>query len=218
MISIRVPFTSIYFYFSSCDCVKTTGKFPRALILKYYRVLMFNGSTVPHALPIHGYITPMYPHHTRYQYIWLWFYILYDCRTAPVDAIICDTPVINRNSVLQDLPITPGFLVSPTYIYNFFVIFCKWRLLPKLMMWNLYIFPNELSCWGFLLNIYFKVMNYDTDLIKSGPSFLYICTLVGFYSENSYRYTNYIIKILKHLKAFKCTCWLYGLSPLYLKN
>ena len=88
------------------------------LQVNYTRVLTFYGAVPSHALTIHGDINPMYFHTTGDTYMWIWFYIRYECHTDLVTDSRRETNVTIGNNFLWDLTGTPGLWAPPTYSYG----------------------------------------------------------------------------------------------------
>ena len=70
MISVKLPFTSIYFYFRTSILACTWGIL--AWTWQLPRVMKFHGADVLRSILIHRVITYIYTHHKGYKYTWLW--------------------------------------------------------------------------------------------------------------------------------------------------
>ena len=102
VIVVKLTFTYIYFYLSTCVYMTDIP------VYWYYTRLLSS---------VHFWFTGLLLMYTSVlqgdKYTWLWFYNMSESRTAPVTAIRMDNPVSLRNTVLRALPEPFGFWVTP---------------------------------------------------------------------------------------------------------
>ena len=106
MISIKLTFTSIYFYSSTCMYVET--------MLKLSPCNDVSWSPCPLCTYNSRAISPMHLNPTMDLYMWLRLYILSNYSTAPVTSFRDYTTFTLGNSIIWSFPRTPGLWVPST--------------------------------------------------------------------------------------------------------